>query len=304
MREEITNIKESSVKTKRDIWSEWLLNRRFGGDAKQMKSLMELFLYPVREKVLNNAKLGENETLLDVGCGDGLISFGAFEKSESVKVIFSDISQDILTHDELVAKKLGVFDRCRFVCTQAENLSSIDDESVEVVTARSVLIYIKDKQKVFNEFYRALKPGGRLSLFEPINKYTYIEPANCFWGYNVEPVVELAGKVKAVFDRSQPPENDPMLDFDERDLIMFAEKIGFKEIHLELLVDNKPKDDSVNWEILLRTAFNPELPTLEEAMKAALTPVETEKFVKHLLPLVEAHKGTTKSTVAYLWAIK
>ena len=43
------------------------------------------------------------------------------------------------------------------------------DGSVDVVTTRSVLIYVKDKAAALREFYRVLKPGGRVSLFEPIN---------------------------------------------------------------------------------------------------------------------------------------
>ena len=70
------------------MWSEWLLNRRFGGNAEQMKTAMDC-LYPVRDKVLHHANLGENDILLDVGCDDGLIAFGAFEQSAIVKVIFS-----------------------------------------------------------------------------------------------------------------------------------------------------------------------------------------------------------------------
>ena len=306
MRSEYTYkmIKKSMTETKRDIWSEWLLNRRHGGNDEQAKIMMERFLLPIRDKVLQYTNLGENETLLDVGCGDGLIAFGALEKSDSVKVIFNDISQDLLNHNQAVAKKMDVLDRCRFICASAEDLSAIDSESVDAVTTRSVLIYIEDKKKVFNELYRVLKPEGRLSIFEPISKYSYKEPADRFWGYNVAPVAEIAQKVKAVFDKIQPPESDPMLDFDERDLIKFAENAGFSEIHLELQYEKKQTDIDVNWEFILRTASNPKSPTLEEAMQMALTPMETEKFVKHLIPLVESHQGIMQSTIAYLWAVK
>ncbi len=292
------------METKRDVWSEWLLNRRFGGEDVQKKALMEKFLRPVKDKVLKNAAIKENSTLLDVGCGDGLVSFGAFDKSETVKVIFSDISQDILDYDKKIAEKLGYTDRSRFIRASAENLSGIADESVETVTERSVLVYVENKQKAFNEFYRTLKPGGRLSIFEPINKYDYIETVDYLWGYNVEPVVDIANKIKAVYENIQPPESDPMLNFDERDLMKFAENSGFKEVHLELQVDKKPKDGTLNWDILLNTSFHPKFPTLEEAMKDALTSSERNEFVKHLLPLVEAHQGTMQSTIAYMWAVK
>ena len=291
------------AESQQDIWSEWLLNRRFSGNAEQMKTTMD-FLYPVRDKVLHHANLGENETLLDVGCGDGLIAFGALEKAATVKVIFSDISQDLLNHAQAIARKMDVLDRCRFICAPAENLSAINNESVEVVTTRSVLIYVAAKQQAFSEFYRVLKPQGRLSVFEPINRFCSSEPAHIFWGYDVTPVADIAQKIQAVYHRIQPPDSDPMLDFDERDLIMLAEMTGFKEIHLELQVEIRPMDNNRGWEALIRTAGNPKIPTLEEAMREALTPVETEAFVAHLRPLVEAKQGIMRSALAYLWAVK
>ncbi|MDP1780117.1 MAG: hypothetical protein Q8K73_07575, partial [Anaerolineales bacterium] len=137
------------------------------------------------------------------------------------------------------------------------------------------------------EFYRILKPQGRLSIFEPINRFRYPEPSHIFWGYDATPIAEIAQKVKAVYHQIQPPDNDPMLDFDERDLIAFAEKAGFKEIHLDLQVEIKPKNNDVSWEVMLRTAGNPKIPTLEEAMSEALTPIEIKEFIACLRPLVE-----------------
>lgn len=291
------------TESQQDIWSEWLLNRRFGGNAERMKATMD-FLYPVRDKVLHHANLGENETLLDVGCGDGLIAFGALEKSKAVKVIFSDISQDLLNHAQSIAQEMSLIDCCKFICAPAEDHSVIGSESVEVITTRSVLIYVAAKQQAFDEFYRILKPQGRLSIFEPINRFRYPEPSHIFWGYDATPVAEIAQKVKAVYHQIQPLDKDPMLDFDERDLITFAEKAGFKEIHLDLQVEIKPRNNDVSWEVMLRTAGNPKIPTLEEAMREVLTPAETKVFIAYLRPLIEAKRGVNQSALAYLWAIK
>ncbi|RME83491.1 MAG: methyltransferase domain-containing protein [Caldilineae bacterium] len=267
-----------------------------------MKATME-YLYAVRDRVLDNAQLQEGDILLDVGCGDGLIAFGALERSATVHVIFSDISQDLLDHARTIARRMGVLPRCRFVRAPAEDLSPIEGESVDVVTTRSVLIYVRNKQQAFCEFYRVLKAGGRLSIFEPINRFGYPEPPDLFWGYDVAPVAEIARKLKALYQRLQPPASDPMLDFDERDLLAFAEKAGFREIHLELQVDIRPKD-KVGWEALLRTAGNPKIPTLEEAMEQVLSPAERETFAAYLRPLAETGQGVTRRAVAYLWAGK
>jgi arsenite methyltransferase len=214
-----------------DIWSQWLLHRRFGGDPQQIRVTLD-HLYPVRDKVLSHTNLGEDQTLLDVGCGDGLIAFGALEKVKVGRVIFSDISQDLLDHAQSLAQEMQLHHRCEFLRASADDLSALPDASVDVVTTRSVLIYVSAKQQAFHEFYRVLKPQGRLSIFEPINRFGWPKPAHLFSGYDVTPIMEIAGKVKAIYLQLQPPDSDPMLNFDERDLIALAEKVGFRLVTL------------------------------------------------------------------------
>jgi len=286
-----------------DIWSEWLLKRRFGGNVERMKAAMP-GLYRVRDAVLEHGRFRDGETLLDVGCGDGLIGFGALERTRMARVVFSDISEELLHHAQSIAEKMDVLDRCEFARAPAEDLSAIANESVDVVTTRSVLIYVSLKQQAFREFYRVLKPGGRLSVFEPINRFGYPEPPDLFWGYDAAPVSAIAQKLTTLYQQLQPPDSDPMLDFDERDLARFAEQAGFREIQLELQVKVQPMTSDVDWDCILRTAPNPRIPTLEEAMEQALSPAEKGAFVAHLRPLVEGRNGTTRSAVTYLWAVK
>jgi SAM-dependent methyltransferase len=198
---------------------------------------------------------------------------------------------------------MNLQNRCQFVHASADDLSMLGDESVDAVTTRSVLIYVSAKQKAFKEFYRVLKPGGQLSIFEPINRFAFPEPPDRFEGYDITPVMEIAQKLKDVYERIQPSGIDPMGDFDERDLIAHAEKAGFKEIHLELQIEIKPSEDA-DWSVIMHTAWNPKIPTLEEAIQQALTPDEAEKFVDHLRPLVESKQGIHRLAVAYLWAVK
>jgi len=269
-----------------------------------MKAALANFLVPVRDRVLSHANLGDGETLLDVGCGDGLIAFGALEKVKTSRVIFSDISQDLLDHAQSIAREMQIDSQCEFLRASADDLSAIPNNSIEVITTRSVLIYVPAKQQAFNEFFRVLKSKGRLSIFEPINRFGWPEPPYLFSGYDVMPIMEIAEKVKALYLRLQPPNTDPMLNFDEHDLIAFAEKAGFREIHLELQAEVKPPIETTNWETFIRTAGNPKIPTLAEAISQTLNADEAEKFVTHLRPLVEARQGTARSALAYLWAVK
>jgi ubiquinone/menaquinone biosynthesis C-methylase UbiE len=295
------------TRSQKDIWSQWLLDRRFGGDPERMQRMLD-FLYPIRDKVLSHIHLKEGETLLDVGCGDGLIAFGALEKFEKSRVIFSDISDDLLDHAQALAQEMKVQDRCRFLHAPADDLSMLEEGSVDAVSTRSVLIYVAAKQQAFDEFHRVLKAGGELSIFEPVNRFSFPEPPNRFDGFDVTPVADLAQKVVEVYLSIQPPDTDPMTDFDERDLLSQAEKAGFREVHLELQAEITPlkrvPHSVADWSAFLNTAGNPKIPTLAEAMEQALTPAEVERFTGHLRPLVEAGQGVRRSALAYLWATK
>lgn len=294
-----------------DQWAQWLLHRRHGGDPEQQKAMLDK-LYPVRDHVLHNARIAGGEILLDVGAGDGLIAFGALARvGEQGKVIFSDISQDLLDHCQSLAQQMGVLHQCKFVRAPANDLAAFEDASVDVVTTRSVLIYVETKLQAFQEFFRVLKPEGRLSIFEPINRFHAESRPHIFWGYDVTPILEMAHKVRAVYEHLQPSGTDPMLDFDERDLLSFAENAGFVEIHLEFQAEitpatQNPAWETSSWETFWRTAPNPKVPTLEEAVSQALTPGEAEQFEAHLRPLVESGQraGPGRSAVAYLWAVK
>jgi SAM-dependent methyltransferase len=196
-----------------------------------------------------------------------------------------------------------LLDRCRFIVNSADDLRDIGDGSVDVVTTRSVLIYVDRKDRAFAEFFRVLRPRGRISLGEPINRFSYPEPRGRFLGYDVSPVVEIAEKLEAFFDREERPKISAMMDFDERDLVTIAERTGFGNIHLDLLADIKsPRGE--DWTRFIKSAGNPLSPTLEEAMNASLTTAERDRFAAHLRPLVESGTGAQRRAFAYLSAEK
>lgn len=286
-----------------DQWAQWLLQRRDGGDLATRQMLLKS-LEAYRDGVLAHASPKAGETLLDLGTGTGLIAFGALERvGERGTVIFSDISQDLLDHCRALAEQMGVLERCRFLLAPADDLSALADASVDVVTTRSVLIYVQNKQHVFNECYRVLKPGGRISLFEPINRFSLPGMNLRFMEYDLAPIAPIAMKVLALYAQRRASQHNAMLDFDERDLFAFAEKAGFGEIHLDFQAELKPADPRA-WDGFVQSSPNPLVPTLEEAMRQALTPEEAAQFTSYLRPLVEQGRGIWRMAMAYLWAIK
>jgi arsenite methyltransferase len=283
-----------------DCWAEWIRTRRSGGDPEyEAKTLENLAV--VRDRVLDAAALERGETLLDVGCGNGLIGFGALDRGAR-QVVFADVSTALLEDCRELAAKAGVVGRCRFVEAQAEDLRGVAEQSLDVVTTRSVLIYVADKERAFLEFHRVLRPGGRVSIFEPINRFG-LEERRGTWGYAVDG--EAAGLIGKVIDsfRSFQPEDDPMFDFDERDLFSLAERAGFFPVTLEYRAEAIQLEPR-SWESFLHSAPNPKIPTFAEAMDAALTAEERDVLVAELRPAVEEGRGVWRMGSAFLRAVK
>jgi SAM-dependent methyltransferase len=143
-----------------DRWAEWLRVRRTGGSAEERRATLER-LASVRDRILDDAQLQPGDVLLDVGCGDGLVGLGALDRG--ARVIFGDISEELLEDCRAVAG-----DEAEYRVLDASDLGDVE---ADVVTTRSVLIYVDDKARAFAEFFRVLRPGGRLSIFEPINRF-------------------------------------------------------------------------------------------------------------------------------------
>ena len=197
-------------------------------------------------------------------------------------------------------------DRCTFVRAGAQDLSPLVDGSVDVVTTRSVIIYVKPKERAFREFLRVLRPGGRLSMFEPINRFNQPRAPNVSYeGLDMSPVIDIYTKIRDFYAALQPRERDPMLDFDERDLLRFAEEVGFTRIDLEFQghIDHKNLPGT-DWDTEWRTAGDPCIPPLEEAVKQALTPDEAQQFVAWFRPRFETEPRSAQSARTYLWAVK
>ena len=286
----------------RDRWARWLLEHRHGGDpeelARQLPNLEEF-----RRRVLENAEIREGDVVLDVGTGDGLIGFGALELvGESGRVIFSDVSEDLLDECRRIADGLGVTDRCDFLRASADDLP-LPEASVDVATTRSVLIYLMDKGPAFVELHRVLKPGGRLSIFEPINIFGNEERRDRYWGLDVTPVRHLAEKAMAQW--KQPSEH-PLLNFDERDLLRFAEEAGFGEIRMDYRAEIKHEPHFMqSFDALMRFSGNPLDPTLEEELEATLDDDERAEFKTYLREEFERTRLIpTRYATVYMRAVK
>ena len=293
-----------------DIWFDWLVRTRHGGDPRH-EQVIRGELERIRDRVLLGAQLSPDMTLVDVGSGDGLIAFGALARTAPpLRVILTDISVALLEHAERSAVERGVRDQCTFLHTPAEQLPGIANDSIDVVTTRAVLAYVADKAAALREFYRVLRPGGRISIAEPIFRDNAQELVTLHRMLGVQsapldPRLRLFLRWKsAQFPSSEElMENTPITNFSERYLVSLCQLAGFGEIHLELHIDIRKKF-TVSWETFLDLSPHPQAPSLRTIMRSDFNEEERRELEAYLRPQVESEQGYERTTIAYLTAIK
>jgi arsenite methyltransferase len=109
------------------------------------------------------ARLQPGETVIDLGSGSGmdtLIAAGLVALTGSV--IGVDFTLEQLTKARRLAAEAGI-EHVEFRQGRIENLPA-DDESFDCVISNGVVNLSPDKQRVFAETARVLRPGGRLAV--------------------------------------------------------------------------------------------------------------------------------------------
>jgi arsenite methyltransferase len=282
----------------KDIWSEWLKHRRFGGDASCQASAMKQYK-ELASKIVDRAEIFESATVLDIGAGDGLVGLTALPKlGKQGKLILSDISEAALAIPKEIFNNKKIQDsRVEFLIAGVENLSQLPDNSVDRVVMRSVLLYVEDKQAAFKEIFRVLRPGGIAVLSEPINQRHVEFGTGLFRGYRLdrEPLLSVRTLLQKVIDSFKSKSQDTLIGYNEHDLVHFSISAGFEEIVLEYTLMRTSQTRYASWEFFFDAAPNPLAPTLRESLTKVLTPDEFEKVKNALRKAVQQPSAGTLS---------
>ncbi len=295
---------ENWVAAPEDRWSAWLGRERSGGDPARA-AVISAETRVFADRVLKRLPLAPGDVVADVGCGEGLVGLAALERP-GVHVLFADVSPVLVERARDAVRDRGALDRATFAVADAASLTPLADASVDAVVARAALAYVPDKVAAFAAVRRVLRPGGRLSIAEPIFRDTAFRLTAMRQALEtVDPDLALLHRWHALAlpDTLDGIREHPLTNFDERGLLRFAIGAGFTDVQVRLHLE-QVASVAVSWDAALATAMLPGAPTLSTALAECYTAEERVRFERRFRPLFEG--GGFPPDVrahAYLWAV-
>jgi arsenite methyltransferase len=141
----------------------WILDLDYPSDlvGRVPEAAAESFAGVANPFALGTLKRGE--AVLDIGSGAGSDSLVAAQMvGPEGSVTGLDMTPEMLAKARAAAAEMGATN-LTFVEGEAENLP-FEDESFDVVISNGVIDLIPDKDAVYSEIHRVLRPGGRIQI--------------------------------------------------------------------------------------------------------------------------------------------
>jgi len=124
------------------------------------------------------ANLKEGEQVVDLGSGSGMDAFAAALKvGKTGKVLGVDMTDEQLQKAEWLRKEYN-FENISFHKSYIEKLP-FEDNSIDVVISNGVINLSPDKERVFEEVSRVLKPKGRMVIADIVTEKQLPENVVC-----------------------------------------------------------------------------------------------------------------------------
>lgn len=111
--------------------------------------------------ITKKSKIGKNETILDIGCGDGLQSVLIAKKCR--KFIGIDTSLKSIEQAKRLAKAVGISNHCQFKCVRIEKAKFLEN-SFDKIFSFCVIEHVPEYKALLSKAYYVLKKNGQFLL--------------------------------------------------------------------------------------------------------------------------------------------
>lgn len=174
-----------------------------------------------QDLVAKNLGLKEGQSILDAGCGQGVVST-YLAKKYGAKICGIAIVPFEVKRAKARAKKEGVSDNTHYQVMDY-SATTFPDNHFDSIYTTETLSHSPDIQKTLKELFRVLKPGGKIALFE----------------YTLAPDEEFSPWEKKMLD--VVIEGSAMMglkDFRHGQFVEVIKKAGFKNVQEQDITKN------------------------------------------------------------------
>jgi arsenite methyltransferase len=124
------------------------------------------------------ADLRPGESVVDLGSGSGMdVFFACTRVGPQGRVLGVDFTVEQLSKARTLTQTPG-FDQAEFRAGRIERLPA-DDETVDCVISNGVINLSPEKEAVFAEAARVLRPGGRLAIADIVSERQFTDSIVC-----------------------------------------------------------------------------------------------------------------------------